>query len=409
MKKNCIIAQSGGPTPAINASLAGVVKGLLDSGNFGEIYGSLRGITGTLKEDFISLSDLVKNDDSFLSRLYLTPAMYLGSCRHKLPDYNTDFGDYERLFKIFERNNIGAFFYIGGNDSMDTAAKLAEYGKKIGSDICFAGIPKTIDNDLVLTDHTPGYGSAAKFIATSMLEMAHDTYIYGIPSVTIVEIMGRDAGWLTAASVLARNEYNETPQLIYLPEVAFDEERFINDVNEKLSTHKNLIVAVSEGIRDKEGNYIAATKAKADKFGHAQLSGAGKVLEHVVKINIGVKCRSVELNIPQRCAGHISSKADLDEAMLLGYEAVKHVENGRSGFMTAIKRTSDNPYTYNIEAVDVSQVANAAKSVPLDWISPSGNDVTEEMIAYIKPLIQGEVALTYKDGLPEYLNISHLV
>ncbi|MCR5149301.1 MAG: 6-phosphofructokinase [Eubacterium sp.] len=409
MKKNCIIAQSGGPTPAINASLAGVVKGLLDSGNFGEIYGSLRGITGTMKEDFISLSVLVKNDDSFLSRLYLTPAMYLGSCRHKLPDYNTDSKDYERLFKIFERNNIGAFFYIGGNDSMDTAAKLAEYGKKIGSDICFAGIPKTIDNDLVLTDHTPGYGSAAKFIATSMLEMAHDTYIYGIPSVTIVEIMGRDAGWLTAASVLARNEYNETPQLIYLPEVAFDEERFINDVNEKLSTHKNLIVAVSEGIRDKEGNYIAATKAKTDKFGHAQLSGAGKVLEHVVKTNICVKCRSVELNIPQRCAGHISSKADLDEAMQLGYEAVKHVENGRSGFMTAIKRTSDNPYTYNIEAVDVSQVANAAKSVPLDWISPSGNDVTEEMIAYIKPLIQGEVALTYKDGLPEYLNISHLV
>ena len=409
MKKNCIIAQSGGPTPAINASLAGIIKGIIDSEGFDKVFGSLHGVTGVFNEDFLDLTALAEKDDRFLERLSLSPAMYLGSCRFKLQDPAKDDSDFKKLFTIFHKMNTGAFFYIGGNDSMDTAAKLAEYGKKIGSDILFAGVPKTIDNDLVLTDHTPGYGSAAKYIASSLLEMAHDTYIYGIPCVTIVEIMGRDAGWLTAAAALARNSYNETPQLIYLPEVTFDPDRFIDDVKEKLKTHNNLIVAVSEGIRNSEGEYIASTKAASDKFGHAQLSGAGKVLEHFVKEKVGVKCRSVELNILQRCASHLASKTDLDEAFKLGYEAVGHIVNGETGFMTAIKRISNTPYTYNIEAVDVSKVANAAKSVPVEWITPEGNDVTEELINYIRPLIIGEVAHEYKDGLPSYIDIKHLV
>ena len=402
--KNCIIAQSGGPTSAINASLAGVVSGIKYSGRFGKIYGSLHGVTGVLEEKFFDLTDFDE-----IPRLISSPAMYLGSCRYKLTDPSEDPTDYNRLFEVFHKMDIGAFFYIGGNDSMDTAAKLADYGAEIGSDIRFMGIPKTIDNDLVLTDHTPGYGSAAKYIAASMLEIAHDTYIYGIPCVTIIEIMGRDAGWLTAAAALARNEYNETPQLIYLPEVPFSINKFLDDVREKLKEHNNLVIAVSEGIRDENGIYITSTSAAADRFGHAQLSGAGKALEIMVKKEIGVKCRSVELNILQRCAGHIASKIDREEAFKLGEEAAKLAAEGKTCLMTTIVRDSDDPYAYHIDSVDVNKVANQAKNVPLEWITPSGNDVTPELVRYIRPLIQGESYPEYSDGLPVYMNISHLV
>ena len=402
--KNCIIAQSGGPTSAINASLAGVVSGIKYSGRFGKIYGSLHGVTGVLEEKFFDLTDFDE-----IPRLISSPAMYLGSCRYKLTDPSEDPTDYNRLFEVFHKMDIGAFFYIGGNDSMDTAAKLADYGAEIGSDIRFMGIPKTIDNDLVLTDHTPGYGSAAKYIAASMLEIAHDTYIYGIPCVTIIEIMGRDAGWLTAAAALARNEYNETPQLIYLPEVPFSINKFLDDVREKLKEHNNLVIAVSEGIRDENGIYITSTSAAADRFGHAQLSGAGKALEIMVKKEIGVKCRSVELNILQRCAGHIASKIDREEAFKLGEEAAKLAAEGKTCLMTTIVRDSDDPYAYHIDSVDVNKVANQAKNVPLEWITPSGNDVTPELVRYIRPLIQGESYPEYADGLPVYMNISHLV
>lgn len=273
-----MVAQSGGPTVAINASLAGVIDGVMRSDMYDTVYGSLNGITGILNNDLTNLSELMQQNSEYLDRLKVTPAMYLGSCRYKLPNYLDDDSSYVFIFKQFETYHIDAFFYIGGNDSMDTVLKLSEYGKKIGSPVRIVGIPKTIDNDLCETDHTPGFGSAAKYIASSLLEIAHDTFIYAVKSVTIVEIMGRDAGWLTAASALARNGYNTAPHLIYLPEVPFDKEDFLLDVKRMLFERNNVIVAVSEGIRDASGNYISASESSVDTFGHSQLSGAGKHL-----------------------------------------------------------------------------------------------------------------------------------
>ena len=270
--KNCMVAQSGGPTVAINASLAGVIDGVMRSDMYDTVYGSLNGITGILNNDLTNLSELIQQNSEYLDRLKVTPAMYLGSCRYKLPNYLDDDSSYVFIFKQFETYHIDAFFYIGGNDSMDTVLKLSEYGKKIGSPVRIVGIPKTIDNDLCETDHTPGFGSAAKYIASSLLEIAHDTFIYAVKSVTIVEIMGRDAGWLTAASALARNGYNTAPHLIYLPEVPFDKEDFLLDVKRMLFERNNVIVAVSEGIRDASGNYISASESSVDTFGHSQLS-----------------------------------------------------------------------------------------------------------------------------------------
>jgi len=405
MKKNCIVAQSGGPTVAINASLAGVIEGVIESDVFDKIYGSIHGIQGVLKNNFLDLTDSSKD---FITKLSHSPAMYLGSCRFKLPDIDNGAETYEAIFKTFDDMNIGAFFYIGGNDSMDTVDKLSKYAKSIGSDILIAGIPKTIDNDLVVTDHTPGFGSAAKYIATSMREMAYDTYIYDIQSVLIVEIMGRDAGWLTAASALARTDFSEAPHLIYLPETNFNQQQFIEDIKTLLPIKKNVIVAVSEGIHDENGNYISATSAVADKFGHAQLSGTGKYLENLVSSQLGVKVRSVEINVLQRSAAHMASKTDLEEAFLLGKMAVKFVEDGHSEFMTIINRTNNEPYEYYISHSPVLDIANKAKSVPGEWINEAGNDVTQDMLTYLKPLVEGEIILDYESGIPSYPSISHL-
>ena len=292
-QKNVMVAQSGGPTVAINASLAGVIEGVQASHAYDTVYGSINGILGILNDHFLNLSEIMQENPDYLERLKTTPAMYLGSCRYKLPDYLDDDSPYVYIFKQFETYQIGAFFYIGGNDSMDTVLKLSEYGKRIGSDVRIIGIPKTIDNDLCETDHTPGFGSAAKYIASSVLEIAHDTFIYAVKSVTIVEIMGRDAGWLTAASALARNEYNTAPHLIYLPEVPFDKDDFLLDVKRMLFERDNVIIAVSEGIRDISGNYISASEQSVDTFGHSQLSGAGKTLEFLIKEKLGVKVRSI--------------------------------------------------------------------------------------------------------------------
>ena len=406
MGKNCIVAQSGGPTAAINASLAGVISAVKSSDVYDKLYGSVHGIQGVLKENFLDLSEM--NED-FIERLAITPAMYLGSCRFKLPDFDKDEQPYKDIFAVFEKYDISAFFYIGGNDSMDTVAKLSAYAEKTGKNIKIAGVPKTIDNDLLVTDHTPGFGSAAKYIASSIREIAYDTYIYDLESVTIVEIMGRDAGWLTAASALARNDFSIAPHLIYLPEVNFDKDVFLEDLKKELKKHKNVIVAVSEGIHDKDGNYIAASTAKDDKFGHAQLSGAGKVLEYLVKDELGVKVRSVEINVLQRAAGHMASKTDLEEAINLGSAAVAFTEAGETGFMTVIKRISDDPYTYETDFSDVSKIANEAKGVPLSWIKKSGNDVTNELVKYVRPLIEGEIDGFYKDGVVDYVPIPHLV
>lgn len=409
MKDNCIVAQSGGPTVAINASLAGVIDGVKKSNKFTRVYGAIHGIQGVLDNNFMDLSLMALSKFPLVNTLELTPAMYLGSCRYKLPDFEVDSKPYEIIFDRFEEYQVAAFFYIGGNDSMDTVDKLSKYAKKIGSDVKIVGIPKTIDNDLCHTDHTPGFGSAAKYVASTMLEIAHDTYTYHIPSVVIVEIMGRDAGWLTAASCLARNDYSPAPHLIYLPEVDFDEDQFIDDIKNVLKTSRCVIVAVSEGIHDKDGNYISATSAVADKFGHAQLSGTGKALESLVKDRMDIKVRSIELNVLQRCAAHISSRTDINESFALGQAAVKYAAEGMTAVMSTIKRMSNDPYQWIIEPENVALIANQAKTIPLEWITPEKNDVTPEMEAYLRPLIIGEVSLQYKDGLPMYLPVNHLL
>lgn len=409
MKDNCIVAQSGGPTVAINASLAGVIDGVKKSNKFTRVYGAIHGIQGVLDNNFIDLSLMALSKFPLVNTLEFSPAMYLGSCRYKLPDFEVDSKPYEIIFDRFEEYQVAAFFYIGGNDSMDTVDKLSKYANKIGSDVKIVGIPKTIDNDLCHTDHTPGFGSAAKYVASTMLEIAHDTYIYQIPSVVIVEIMGRDAGWLTAASCLARNDYSPAPHLIYLPEVDFDEDQFIEDIKNVLKTSRCVIVAVSEGIHDKDGNYISATSAVADKFGHAQLSGTGKALESLVKDRMDIKVRSIELNVLQRCAAHISSRTDINESFALGQAAVKYAAEGMTAVMSTIKRVSNDPYQWIIEPENVALIANQAKTIPLEWITPEKNDVTPEMEAYLRPLIIGEVSLQYKDGLPMYLPVNHLL
>lgn len=408
MKSNCMVAQSGGPTSAINASLAGVVQGVFDSDKYDICYGAVNGILGILNENYLNFNEIISQEGASIEKLRISPAMYLGSCRHKLPHFLDDDSPYVFIFHQFEKMNIKAFFYIGGNDSMDTVMKLSEYAKKIDSDVRIIGVPKTIDNDLCVTDHTPGFGSAAKYVATSILEIAHDTFIYPVKSVTIIEIMGRDAGWLTAASALARNSYNTAPHLIYLPEVAFDVTQFLSDVKDLLKQRDNVIIAVSEGIRDSEGVYVTASSAAVDQFGHQQLSGAGKALEFLVKEHIGVKVRSVEINVLQRCAAHLASATDINESFEQGKKGVSLAEEGITGSMVTIERLSNHPYTVNYNHFAVNKIANEAKSVPVEWINDAGNDVTEECIEYLFPLIQGEVALSYQNGLPEYMNIAHL-
>lgn len=405
--KNCIVAQSGGPTVAINASLAGIISNVMKSEQYGTIFGSVNGITGILENRIVNLSETFK-EPALVETLKTSPAMYLGSCRFKLPKYEEQSELYDQIFQKLKEMNIGAFFYIGGNDSMDTVAKLSQYAAQIGSEIRVIGVPKTIDNDLCVTDHTPGFGSAAKYVATSLLEIAHDTFIYKLKSVTIVEIMGRDAGWLTAASALARSEYSNAPHLIYLPEVAFDQEKFLEDVRTLLDTMDNVIVAVSEGIRDKDGRYISASSATKDQFGHSQLSGAGKCLEYLVKDRLGVKVRSVELNVLQRCAAHQASETDLEEAFALGEHAVTFALQGVTGVMLVMNRISNDPYRIQYEYAPVQKIANEAKAVPREWINEQGNDVTSEMLLYLRPLIQGESAVQYRDGLPYYMDVAHL-
>lgn len=401
-QSNCMVAQSGGPTSAINSSLAGVISGIKQSGVYNTCYGAVNGILGILNENYLNLSEIFTRQEQ-INQLMCTPAMYLGSCRHRLPDYRDDDSVYVFIFNQFSRLGIRAFFYIGGNDSMDTVLKLSEYAQKTGYDIRIIGIPKTIDNDLCMTDHTPGFGSAAKYIASTLLEIAHDTFIYAVKSLTIVEIMGRDAGWLTAASALARNEYNTAPHLIYLPETAFCKEQFLHDVKEKLKTVDNVIVAVSEGIRDKNGEYITASTKMVDQFGHRQLSGAGKALELLAKEELGIKVRSVEINVLQRCAAHLASKTDITEAFSLGEKAVTFAENNMTAVMATLERTCGEPYTISYGHADIKDIANEAKSIPPEWIHKNKNDITPELVSYLKPLIQGEVPLSYKDGLPVYM------
>lgn len=404
--KNCMVAQSGGPTVAINASLAGVIDGVMRSDMYDTVYGSLNGITGILNNDLTNLSELMQQNSEYLDRLKVTPAMYLGSCRYKLPNYLDDDSSYVFIFKQFETYHIDAFFYIGGNDSMDTVSKLSRYAEKIGSDIRILGEPKTIDNDLVNTDHTPGFGSAARYVASTVREITLDACVYEKKSVTIIEIMGRHAGWLTGAAALARKYVGDNPLLIYLPETDFDVEEFLQKVHAAFEKNCNVVVCVSEGIHDKDGTFICEydSAAGTDAFGHKMLAGCGKYLENLVRSRLGVKARSVELNVSQRCSVSMLSETDQQEAILAGEFGVQAALNGETGKMIAFKRQSDSPYSMKCTLEDVNVICNEEKTVPVEWITEDGSDVTEDFIRYARPLIQGTVNVPVgEDGLPAFV------
>lgn len=402
--KNAVIGQSGGPTAAINATLSGVVRGLKKSNKVHTIYGMLNGIEGFLKENFCNLSQLLDSEENHVC-LEKTPSSALGSCRYKIPmetsEKEEDKEVYCKIFEILDKYNIGYFFYIGGNDSMDTIRKLSAYAEKIGSDIKFVGVPKTIDNDLACTDHTPGYGSAAKFVATTMSEMIRDTSVYKLKAVTIVEVMGRDAGWLTAAAGLPALA-SEGPDLVYLPEVPFDVDEFIEDVKNLIEKKPNIIIAVSEGIRDKNGKYISelTDTGKTDAFGHKMLSGTGRTIEGYVKDRIGCKARTVELSLLQRCAAHIASKTDIDESVEIGSFAANLALSGDSGCMASFVRGEGSDYSCTCAKAPLDNVANVVKKVPREFINVKGNNVTKECLEYLAPFIKGESIPEFKNGLP---------
>lgn len=403
MKKNAVVGQSGGPTAVINASLYGTVYEALNrEDKIGTVYGMINGIEGFLNDQVMDMAPLEESKELELIRT--TPGSYLGSCRYKLPE---DLNDpvYPQLFARFEAYNIGYFFYIGGNDSMDTVSKLSRYAEKISSDIRVIGIPKTIDNDLVETDHTPGFGSAAKYVASTVREIAIDASVYdNKKSVTIVEIMGRHAGWLTAASALARKFEHDNPVLIYLPETDFDQDAFIEKVRTSLETTPNLVVCISEGIHDNTSTFICeySNDVGTDTFGHKMLTGSGKYLENLVKERLGVKVRSVELNVCQRCSSSMLSKTDQKEAIASGAYGVKAALNGASGKMVAFERLDGDDYQIDYVLKDVNVICNQEKCVPATWITADGSDVTEDFIRYARPLIQGEVTVPTEDGVPKF-------
>ncbi len=405
---NAVVGQSGGPTSAINATLAGVINGALAmkrEGVIGKLYGMKNGIEGFLEERLVDLTERFDGGKD-IPELSLTPAAALGSCRRKLKSPDTDGETYARILEIFKKYEIRYFFYIGGNDSMDTVNKLSQYAAKNDYEMRVVGVPKTIDNDLMATDHTPGFGSAAKFVATTVKEIKRDISVYTVKAVTVVEIMGRDAGWLTASAALPALT-GDAPDLIYLPERTFDMDSFIADLEEKFKEKPALLVAVSEGIRFADGRYVGeGTQSGAvDVFGHKYLAGTGKVLEQTVKARLGCKVRSVELSLPQRCASHIASKSDIDESLLIGESAVRAAVDGKTGVMMTFVRTSDAPYSVEIKSADISGIANEIRTVPDEYINERANGITDEGIAYLKPLIVGEPTVKYENGLPVHIVI----
>lgn len=409
-----VIGQSGGPTAAINATLAGVIEGYFENkaseNNITALYGMRHGIEGFMIEWLCNLGELFACQDGSLDREALrtligTPSAALGSCRKKLPDPDADPEFYKQLISIFKKHDIRYFFYIGGNDSMDTVAKLTKYLNRPDCDyeMCAIGIPKTIDNDLMGTDHTPGFGSAAKFIAVTMQEIVRDCAVYTTKAVTIVEIMGRDAGWLTASAALPQSG----PNFVYLPEVPFSMEKFFSDISAAFERHPNVVIAVSEGIRFEDGRYVGEScqTGTADVFGHKYLSGTAKSLELAVKEKFGCKVRSIELNLPQRCAAHMASETDLSESVGTGRYAVSAACSGVSGSMISIDRVNSNNYSISFKSENISSIANQIRKVPDEYINENGNNVTDACLEYLRPLIQGEVTPIYKDGLPVHFII----
>jgi len=403
---NIIVGQSGGPTSVINSSLAGVYKTAKDNG-FKNIFGMRNGIEGLLDEQLIDLSEYIK-DDLNIELLKRTPSSFLGTCRFKLPDACNNEAIYDKIFKILKKYDIKHFLYIGGNDSMDTIMKLDRYAKCIGSDVSFIGIPKTIDNDLSVTDHTPGFGSAAKYIATAMKEIIRDAKTYPSDSITLVEIMGRNAGWLTAASVLSKHEDCTGPDLIYLPECIFDKDAFLKKVEEIKRYKKTLIIAVSGGLKNNDGKYVCESGKSSmitDSFGHKLLGGNALYLADFLVNSTGIKTRGIVLSTLQRCASHLVSRRDVTEAFMAGAEAVILSMSGESGKMIIFKRISNAPYSIISDFCDVEAVANKEKCVPDNWITQDGTYVSREFEEYARPLIIGELSPFMVDGLPRHLFI----
>ena len=404
--KNVIVGQSGGPTAVINSSLLGVFKTAKDRGA-DKVYGMVHGIKGLLDGDIVDMSTQIKNDLD-MDLLKRTPSSFLGSCRYKLPPVEGNEETYERIFAKLKELDIFAFFYIGGNDSMDTIDKLSAYGKKTGSAIRFMGCPKTIDNDLAITDHTPGYGSAAKYIAATTKEIIRDGLVYDYPVVSIIEVMGRNAGWLTAAAALAKGEDCEGVDMIFLPERVFDVEKFLEKTGEMLKSNRSLVIAVSEGVKVADGRYVCELADHVDyvdAFGHKQLAGTARYLAGKVAEKYGVKTRTIELSSLQRCAAHITSRIDVTEAFNSAGAAVKAAFEGKTGMVACLKRVSEDPYMCITELADVRQIANVEKKVPDDWICEDGTGVTAELIHYIRPLIQSEITPLWVDGLPRHLKL----
>lgn len=406
MKGNIIVGQSGGPTAAINSSLAGVYRTAIDRGAK-KVYGMRHGIQGLLNEDYFDLSEHIQTDLD-VELLKRTPAAYLGSCRYKLPEIHEDIATYDKIFSILDKLEIECFIYIGGNDSMDTIKKLSDYAILRGYPTKFLGVPKTIDNDLALTDHTPGYGSAAKYIGTSVKEIIQDSQalIYDKGLVTIVEIMGRNAGWLVGAAALSKGEDCDGPDLIYVPELPFDIDNFLVRIKELLAEKTFVVVAVSEGIRLADGRYVCELTDGVDfvdAFGHKQLTGTANYLARRLAQEIGCKTRTIELSSMQRAASHLASRIDILEAFQVGGAAVKAADEGDTGEMVIIKRLSDDPYQSTTDLRNVHKVSNVEKVVPREWITEDGTYVTDEFISYVRPLIQGDVSPVMVDGIPRYL------
>ncbi len=408
--KKLIVGQSGGPTSVINASLAGVYYEAKKKGF--KVYGMVNGIEGLLQEKIVDLDDyfLDKNNLELLKR---TPSSFLGTCRFKLGSIKEHEKTYEKIFDILDKHSIDSFIYIGGNDSMDTVESLSDYATSKKKKQNFVGVPKTIDNDLPITDHCPGFGSACKYIATTLREVIQDNNCYGNtkPTVAVVEIMGRHAGWLTSAAALAKDETCAGVDAIYLPEIPFDLDRFVEETEELLKKKSNIVIAVSEGIKTEDDQFICEltnTNLLVDSFGHKELAGCAEILTKLLKEKLNVKTRAITLSTLQRAAAHLASKTDLDEAFNCGKKGAELASKGESGKMVYMNRVSDNPYKIKYEVFDdIHKIANIEKKIPLEWIDVDNNYVKDELVAYLKPLIQGEVKQIYKDGLPQHINLKN--
>lgn len=402
---NCIVAQSGGPTAVINSSVVGLLRANNEIKAFDKVYAGLNGIEGILNGNIIDLSSFSEDE---INEFRYTPSSGLGSCRYKMKHLEESTEEYDKLLDILKCNDIKAFFYVGGNDSMDTIAKLGNYAKKTGLDIKFIGIPKTIDNDLMFTDHTPGFGSAAKFIATTALETYLDSSVYINNGIFILETMGRDTGWLAASACMARINGEPVADFIYLPEVAFDIEKFLTDVRQRFEEKNKVFIVVSEGLRNSEGKFITEVESQAhDKFGHAQLGGVGAYLKNlIINSSITNRVKSLELGVLQRCAMHCASNIDLEEALEVGSSALKFALEGNSGYMVAIKRESSSPYKTSHVLVEADKIANNVKYFPTELINEEGNNIKEEALEYFLPLISGSPSLVIDNHLPKFKTIS---